>query len=330
MKLDMNNIPTLVGEEGKARFLECMRLLDTTRWPLYLIGPSGSGKTITGLNLAKAYARRKNVDAYYAQLSPDQTKTSLILGLRLVNGTLKPVRGMVAEAMESGGIVFIDEATHGTQELLLMFNGILDRTSITGIGDMTIRAVDSFRVIFSSNMASYAGNIRLPQSFAQRLSSFVFDYPSFDDEYKIARKIAQDEYSGNYDVPEGVSRYLTNYVREVRSDQYPLSARNIAIALIRLAVTQKGNTKDVDPYFVSGTNVESTRRIIAKRILNQEAASVTDLQSPIVQDFLTYISSVGIEKFKEIVLSSCMYYLDVDGTELNRDVIRQKIESAVI
>ena len=50
--------------------------------------PSGSGKSIIAMNLARQYALAKNVPAYYVQLSPEQTKTSLILGLRLENGSL--------------------------------------------------------------------------------------------------------------------------------------------------------------------------------------------------------------------------------------------------
>lgn len=81
--LNLKNIPKIVGIHGKKMFNECMGILNYTRWPIYISGPSGSGKSIIAMNLAKKYAQENNVPAYYVQLSPEQTKTSLILGLRL-------------------------------------------------------------------------------------------------------------------------------------------------------------------------------------------------------------------------------------------------------
>jgi MoxR-like ATPase len=329
MKLNLKSIPKMVGQDAKNRFNECYTMLTHTSWPLYLVGPSGSGKTLMAMNLAKKYAIDNGVPAYYAQLSPDQTKTSLILGLRLVNGTLKPVKGMVAEAMERGGIVVVDEATHTTQEMLLMFNSILDRTSVTSIGDEIVYAKDTFRVVFCSNSSTYAGNVRLPQSFAQRVVTFNFDYPSREDEIKIAQKVAKEEYSGEYDVPDSVASYLTSFVREIRSDAFPLSARNIAVALIRLAVMPKKEIADLY-YFSSGSNVESIRRNLAKRIMNQDVNNAAMLTTPEIRSFMEFVGKIGVQKFKEAVLSSCMYYLDVDGTELNKDVLRNKIATTVI
>jgi MoxR-like ATPase len=167
MELNLDKVPKLVGKVARDRFMEISTLLENSSWPIYLVGPSGSGKSIMAMNVAGWYSKKYGVPAYYVQLSPDQTKTSLILGLRLINGSLVPVKGLIATAMEKGGIVIVDEAAHATQELLLMFNSICDRTSITAIGDAIVESKDSFRVVFASNSSSYAGNSKLPQSFAQ-------------------------------------------------------------------------------------------------------------------------------------------------------------------
>lgn len=115
-------------------------------------------------------------------MSPEQTKTSLILGLRLENGSLTVKNGVVADCMEKGGSIIVDEAAHSVQEILLMFNSILDRTSVTAIGDKMIYANEDFLIVFCANDSRYAGSVKLPQSFAQRLVSFYFDYPVADDE----------------------------------------------------------------------------------------------------------------------------------------------------
>ena len=328
-RMDLDHVPRLVGDDAKSRFNQAFSVLSSTRWPLYLIGPSGSGKTVMAMVLAKAYALKYKVPAYYAQLSPDQTKTSLILGLRLVDGTLKPVRGMVAEAMEAGGVVIVDEATHTTQEMLLMFNSILDRTSVTSIGDEVIYAKDSFRMIFCSNNAIYAGNVRLPQSFAQRLVVFKYDYPSAEDEFCIAKQIVGSEYRGVMGVSDNVIRYIVSYMREVRTDYFPLSARNMAVAVIRLALLEREPVAGVDRYF-EGANIESNRKQIAERIHGREIENAEELTGREVNEFLQFVSSVGVENFREAVLSSCMYYLDVDGSELDGDVIRNQVYNGVI
>lgn len=190
--LDPSQVPELVGEDAAKRLSRCLSILNNTIWPLYLTGPSGSGKTLTAMNIAKQYSQAHCVPAYYVQLSPEMTKTSLILGLRLISGSLQVVDGVVAHCMQTRDIIVVDEAAHTTHELLLMFNSILDRTSVTSVGDRIIYAADTFRIIFCSNDSSYAGNVRLPQSFAQRMVSFHFDYPSFESEFLITRQIATD------------------------------------------------------------------------------------------------------------------------------------------
>lgn len=215
-QLDLQQIPKIVGEDGTQLLARCYAVLEHTRWPLYIVGPSGSGKSIIAMNLARQYALAKNVPAYYVQLSPEQTKTSLILGLRLENGSLAVKNGVVADCMERGGIIIVDEATHSVQEILLMFNSILDRTSVTAIGDKMIYAHEDFRIVFCSNDSRYSGNVKLPQSFAQRLVSFYFDYPTAEDEFLIVEQIVAEECRANDVVPVSLKRYIIELMREVR------------------------------------------------------------------------------------------------------------------
>lgn len=328
-QMDLNKIPTMVGAVAKERFQEASTLLEKTSWPLYLVGPSGSGKSLTAMNLARHYAKKHEVPAYYVQLSPDQTKTTVIGGYRLMAGNLQVVKGTVAKAMSEGAVVVIDEATHTTQEMLLMFNSVMDRTSLTYIGDELVYADERFRMIFCSNDALYAGNVRLPQSFAQRLVAFYFDYPEQEDEQQIARKIAREEYNGDFDVPDSVVRYIAAYIREVRTPYFPLSARNIAISLIRLAGVGK-QSGETGEYFTKSQNAEASRRRIAERVLGRAPKSNSELVTGEVDEFVKFVSAVGVEKFREIIMSACMFHLDVDGAELNRDALQTKLASKII
>ena len=313
--LDFSNVPSIVGKEPIRFFNQGYKIVKKTNWPLYITGPSGSGKSIIAMNIAKKYASENNVPAYYVQLSPEQTKTSLILGLRLKNGSLEAINGVVAECMEQGGIIVIDEATHSTQEMLLMFNSILDRTSITSIGDKTIISKSTFRVIFCANDSKYSGNVKLPQSFAQRLVGMYCGYSSFEDEITIINQMLEDEYDAEITVPQPVIMYIVSLMRELRSDDYPLSVRNGSIATVLLQIAPKKKASEVtedDVYFKSGSNVESVRRVIANRIFNGKVRGVEELNGKEMAQFTRYITRVGVDSFRDIILQSFMYYLDID------------------
>lgn len=327
--LDVNAVPQLVGEVAKDRLLESLRIVMNSRVPLYFTGPSGSGKTVIALNLAKAYAKAMKVPAYYVQLSPDMTKTSLILGLRLKNGSLEVQDGVIAQAMRAGGIVIIDEATHTTQELLLMLNSVLDRTSVTSVGDEIIFAEDTFRTVFCSNFG-YSGNVKLPQSFAQRLLAFDFDYPTEEDEIKIAKAIAVDELpQGKYDVPDKAVKYLVSLMREHRSTEMPLSVRNVSNALIRLSLTKKlKEEEDIDSALSEMT--ESTARKMAERLSVKSVTSVQDLLKSDIGDFMKYMAVVTPDRFREIVRSSFAYHLDIDGVDVANKAWRAALDSSII
>jgi hypothetical protein len=274
-----------------------------------------------------------NVPAYYVQLSPEQTKTSLILGLRLKNGSLEAVNGVVAECMEQGGIIVIDEATHSTQEMLLMFNSILDRTSVTSIGDKTVVSKSTFRIIFCANDSKYSGNVKLPQSFAQRLVGMYCDYSSFEDEVAIVNQMLEDEYDDQITVPQPVIKYIVSLMRELRSDDYPLSVRNgcIATVLLQIAPKKKASlvTED-DTYFTSGPNVESVRRVIADRIFNGKVRDVEQLNGKEMAQFTRYVTRVGVDNFRNIILQAFMYYLDVDMGFYDITEIKERIKQIAL
>lgn len=333
--LDLDMIPQIVGDSGNELLSRCYSVLNSTRWPIYIVGPSGSGKSVIAMNIAKKYSLARGVPAYYVQLSPEQTKTGLILGLRLENGSLVVKNGIVAECMEQGGVIVVDEATHSMQEVLLMFNSIMDRTSVTAIGDKIVYAHENFRMLFCANDSQYSGNTKLPQSFAQRLVCFYFDYPAAADELTIVNKIIEDECAEPDKVPVEVKRYIIDLMREMRNKSYPLSVRNAAIAAVLcnlefMAAGKQLDTVSIDEYFIKGSNVESIRRAIAERIGMENVESVSDLTDPKMESFVKFISLIGVERFKEIVLQSFMCYLDIDIGFYDLQLAKDKIQAAIL
>ena len=180
----------------------------------------------------------------------------------------------------------------------------------------------------------YSGNVKLPQSFAQRLVSFYFDYPTAEDELLIVEQIVAEECRANDVVPVSLKRYIIELMREVRSNTYPLSVRNAAIAVVlcNLELLRRPEWRQtmIDSYFYDNRNVESIKRYLAKRVLGCEAASVTDLTDRRIMELEQALSAIGIGTFKEIILQSFMYYLDVDLGFYDLQMVKEKLESSII
>lgn len=329
--LDTSKIPPLVGRNAKLRLNELWRILTQTTIPIYCVGDSGTGKTLTMKNLAKEYSSRMGVPAYYVQLSAEDTKTSVIVGLRLQNGSLVPIDGVLAIAAQQNAIVIFDEITHSTSNMLLMFNSIDGGESVITIGDRRIDA-SGVKILYGSNRSSHVGNIRIPQSFANRVITFPFEYMEPQEEAQIAKDTAARKYvNGQLTLPDSFYLYLANYVNDMRTPEWPLSARNIAHAAVLTQIElnrAKGPVK-TDPYFTQGSNVESIRRTISERILGK-INSTTDMQSQPIVDFLTTVSTIGKDKFVEIVKMSMSFYCDLDGAEIIGEQHRTKIGSSII
>lgn len=163
--------------------------------------------------------------------------------------------------------------------------------------------------------------------------SFYFDYPGFDDELDITDKIVEDECELEDVVPMCVKRYVVDLMRRSRSNTFPLSVRNAAIAIVMCNIEyafQKDKNKPVDNYFVAGMNVEAVRRRIAEGIANKAVAGTIGLNSDDVIEFTRFVSQIGIERFKEIILQSFMYYLDIDLGLYDMQQTKDKIKAQIL
>jgi MoxR-like ATPase len=329
--LDLNKVPRIVGEGPRRLLQEALTLLERTTVPLYLIGDSGTGKSAIGKAIAKGYAINHNVPAYYFQLSPEDTKTTVLLGYRLINGSLEVVPGLLSQAAEEGAVVFIDEITHSTQQMLLLLNALDGKESVISIGEKAIDA-SRLRIIYGSNTSIYAGNIRIPPSFANRVIAIPFVYPSFEDEIAISLSIAEKNYLGSeISIPISVVKYIVSYIRENRTPTWPLSPRNVANSILQLQLAKRSGKPDhIDSYFTTGANVESIRKKITQRILATEIKDVTVMQRPEILEFINYVSGVGVGTFRECILRSIGYYVDIDGVELSSASHKQILYSSIL
>jgi len=365
-ELDIRKVPKLVGKEPREKAQEILDLMKYTNVPILLVGDSGSGKSAAMQAVLKAYAawlsqqrwliphgehlhlctvakcgqkykitEDQYAKAYYFQIAREDTKTTIFLGHRMINGTYKTVKGLLAIAAEQGAVVGVDEIGHATHSLITMFNAFDGDRSVISNGDIAIDGSD-MRIIFGTNASTHAGNIRLPQSFVNRVLSVNFDYPNFEDELLIAQDVARRNYlQGQITVPASVARYITTFVRDFRRPTFPLSARNISrgIILCQMAPIINKNVDiklgRVDKHFLHNNNTEPLRRLITRRVTGKEANGTDALLKPEIAEFIEFVSKIGVPKFKEILLRTVNYHVDSEGLELYDDV-KQQIANSLI
>lgn len=358
--LDKKKVTPILGTEPLARLKDCKDIIQFTNIPLYMIGDSGTGKSATMKYLLKWWSDARSaqlrdekndptidIPAFYFQLSPEDTKSSVILGHRIINGTLELVPGIMAIAAMHpyGAIIGVDEITHSTQAMLLLMNAFDGADSRITVGDTSLDA-SKIKLIYGSNASSHAGNIKVPPSFAGRVISKLFDYPQFDDELLIADDVARRNFfrKGGITIPSSIKTFITSYVREHRSSSWPLSARNIAhgFILAQLAPIIRSNVDItqgiVDEHFTRNSNIEASRLNLAKRILRKSEQeikntikdSATLQKIPEIKEFIEFVSKIGVPRFKEIILQSINFHVDMDGFEFFDEAERQKIISDII
>jgi hypothetical protein len=87
---------------------------------------------------------------------------------------------------------------------------------------------------------------------------------------------------------------------------------------------------DDDTYFTSGSNVESVRRVIANRIFNGKVRDVGQLNGKEMAQFTRYVTRVGVDNFRKIILQAFMYYLDVDMGFYDITEIKERIKQIAL
>jgi MoxR-like ATPase len=355
-KLDLDRVPELVGEGPMERLERLCALTEHQTKPLYYVGPAGSSKSITAMNVLKWYARKHKVPAYIVQVSPEMTKSTLVMGKQLRNGDLVTVKGCLAIAAEEGAIVFIDESQQGTQEILATMQSLFERNSNITDTSYIVYPKDTFRVIFASNSSqSHAANVPLPHAFAARLITELFDYPSFKDEVIITKAIAEDpEFSTlkRIDVPDAVVKYVVGLMREHRSDFFPLSSRNAAAAIVYMNIVAKHVSKTFSKTLAKMEDASEDE--LAKQLRSEwDLSSKSDLENrlvtvyqhmnnekkpgstpqlvddPELRAFVEFVCAYGGPQFKAALLANFMVHLDVDTSFANIESIKHQIKAAL-
>jgi hypothetical protein len=213
-------------------------------------------------------------------------------------------KALVGKAMDEGAAVFVDEAGHLMQEIMVAFNSIMDRWRVTSIGDIAIVAAPTFRILFATNPATHAANNMFPQSFASRLFVQKFDYPSYSNEIKVTQSVVEANYDKPVVVPELVQRYVVGLFRKYRKATYPLTARNMAAAIVALSVEARFAPEHYSQF-------EIANEAVARNLCALSHMSDTRI-SEVSQVFSDFVGKIGLNNFRSCLEGAALTHLDVD------------------
>lgn len=174
---------------GRGRELELALAAVAAGRDLLLEGPPGTSKT----TILKAITEEWGIPLFFVEGNADLTPAKLVghhnpaRVLREDYSADNFVPGPLAEAMEQGGFLYIEElnrAPEDTMNTLLMAMG--DRAiAVPRVG--RIEAAPTFRVVASMNPFDNVGTARLSQSVHDRLNRIVVGYQDADEEERIVR-----------------------------------------------------------------------------------------------------------------------------------------------
>jgi DNA polymerase III delta prime subunit len=352
-ELDLNHIPPIVGRGSTKKFESMYAHMKHIRKPFLFTGPAGSGKTTFALNMLKRYSLEYGVPSFIVQVSPEMSKSTLVIGKQLREGSLVTVKGCVAVAAELGAGIFIDEAQQSSQELLATMQSLFERNAIITDSTEAVRPRDTFRAIFASNPStSHAANVPLPQAFASRVIAVRFDYPSFEDEVEIAKAIAEDPevFKLPLEIPEAVLRFVVGFMREHRSDYYPLSARNAAacVGYMNVEATLNGFSESMTRYrtmpqdeltrhvreqlgLSKDQNLEVFLTKMFERIYGKTPASTVNLTKDTqLRRFLEFLCAHSAEQLRNAVRATFMVDLDLDTSFHDVEAVKQRIVASIL
>jgi MoxR-like ATPase len=179
---------------------------------LLLEGPPGTGKSTILRSVAEASRQPFSFVEGNAELTPARLAGHFDPAQVLQTGYREDVwvDGPLAEAMRTGGLLYVEEINRVPEETLNVLVTVMSEGELTVPRLGTIAAAPGFRLVAAMNPFDAIGTGRISGAVYDRVCRVAMGYQSADDEASIARSACGNQWPATY--LDGV----INVVRDTR------------------------------------------------------------------------------------------------------------------
>jgi MoxR-like ATPase len=241
---------------------------------LLLEGPVGVGKTILAIAISRFLEREifriDGDERYNEQKLTGWFDPPLVLKVGYIQDAFIP--GPLTQAMQAGGILFINELNRMLESVQNVLLPALDEKLIVIPKIGSVHAGDNFQVIATQNPQDFVATSNLSEALRDRFELIRLDYQSFEEEVQIVQVNTQVD---DLELISGAV-WITQATRE-----HPKIKRG---ASVRAAISMAEIAKQIDG---SSALAEAALLALPTRIELKEDAldGVNEILSELLDDF---------------------------------------------
>lgn len=247
-------------------------------YPMFITGLSGNGKTM----MVEQVCAKQKREMYRVNITIETDEDDLLGGFRLVNGETVWFDGPVVQAMETGGVLLLDEIDLASNKIMCLQSVLEGKGVFLKKVNRHVKPVHGFTIFATANtkgqgdeLGKFVGTGFLNEAFLERFPVTVEQkYPSKSIETKILRRFWKNQKNVIDETAETITENLVMWANITR-ESFENGAINDLITTRRLIST-------LQAFFIFD-DIESSIRLTINRFDDITKESFLDLYKKITE-----------------------------------------------